>query len=237
MNDHLSGWTDWQEAFTDWTDISISELHGLMTGLMTACDAPTADAWAKMLEELSFSQLDDDALELLTEEAEDLVFQLKDKEDAYQYAPLVPDDEHDLYERVQALKDWTNGYLTGIGVADMSLSDKETETLSDLAKIGGIRIEPDDEFEGGEESYLHLYEFARMVPVSLATRRRKPLLSLPIIAGLPLGAMTVKEQQAQKNHLDEHVHDNIDDNINDNTDDKANHIMPPVIDAMNKRPS
>ena len=44
MNDHLSGWTDWQEAFTDWTDISISELHGLMTGLMTACDAPTADA-------------------------------------------------------------------------------------------------------------------------------------------------------------------------------------------------
>lgn len=234
MNDHLSGWNDWQEAFADWTDVSISELHGLITGLMTVCDAPTADAWAKMLEELSFTQPDENALELLTEEAEDIAFQLKDKDDAYQYAPLVPDDEHELYERVQALKHWANGYLTGVGVADMSLSEKEIETLGDLAKIGGIRIELDDEFEGGEESYLHLYEFARMVPVSLATRSRKPLLSLPIIAGLPLGAMTAKEQQAQQHHVGEHAYDNLHDNT---SYDNASSIMPPVIDAMDKRPS
>lgn len=226
MNDHLSGWNDWQEAFADWTDVSISELHGLMTALMTVCEAPSADGWIKVLEELSFTQPDDNAIELLAEEAEDIVFQLKDKDDAYQYAPLVPDDEHELYERINALKDWASGFLTGVGVADMTLTDKEIETLGDLAKIGAIRINPDDEFEGGEESYLHLYEFARMVPVSLAIRNRKLLLSLPIIAGLPLGVKTAQEKQQEKQA-----------GTNQQNDDNQTNILPPVVNAMDKRPS
>lgn len=226
MNDHLSGWNDWQEAFADWTDVSISELHGLMTALMTVCEAPSVDGWIKVLEELSFTQPDDNAIELLAEEAEDIVFQLKDKDDAYQYAPLVPDDEHELYERINALKDWASGFLTGVGVADMTLTDKEIETLGDLAKIGAIRINPDDEFEGGEESYLHLYEFARMVPVSLAIRNRKLLLSLPIIAGLPLGVKTAQEKQQEKQA-----------GTNQQNDDNQTNILPPVVNAMDKRPS
>ena len=40
MNDDISGWNDWEKAFENWTDVTISELHGLMTGLMTVCHAP-----------------------------------------------------------------------------------------------------------------------------------------------------------------------------------------------------
>ncbi|PNK61283.1 UPF0149 family protein [Psychrobacter sp. FDAARGOS_221] len=214
MNDDISGWNEWSRTFADWTDVSISELHGLMTGLMTVCHAPQKiEDWERLLTELSFSIPDEAALTLLAEEAEDTSFQLKDKDDAYQYSPLVPDDEHDLYERVVALKQWANGFMTGFGVTDSTLTAEENSLFADLAKIGGIRIEPDDEFEGGEESYLYLYEFVRMVPVSLAVRPRKSMMSLPLIAGLPISAKTAKELEEE------------------GLKPKA---IPPVIDAMNK---
>ena len=43
MNDNISGWDDWSAAFAEWSDVSISELHGLMTGVMPACHAPDED--------------------------------------------------------------------------------------------------------------------------------------------------------------------------------------------------
>lgn len=213
MNDNISGWNDWTAAFKDWTDVSISELHGLMTGIMIACEPPDAEGWSQLLQELSFSELEEPALTLLTEEAEDTVFQLKDKDDAYSYMPLVPDDEHDLYERVMALKHWANGFMTGFGITDCRLTAEENDMLVTLSQIGGIRIEPDDLFEGGEESYLHLFEFARMVPVSLAVRQRKPLKELSLISGLPVDAKTALELQAEGHKPKP---------------------LPPVIDAMNQ---
>ena len=217
MNDNISGWNTWLAAFEDWTDVSISGVHGWMTGLMTACNAPDEPAWAKVFVELSFAPLPDAALTLLTGEEEDIVFQLKDKDDAYAYTPLIPDDEHDLYERVMALKQWANGFMTGFGITDCGLSGDENEMLSDLAKIGAIRLEDDEDFEGGEESYLHIFEFARMVPVSFATRKRKPVKDIALIAGLAIDAKTTKELQAEG---------------------KLPKPMPPVVDVMNqKRPS
>ncbi len=213
MNDNISGWNTWSAAFEDWTDVTISEIHGLMTGLMTACNAPDEAGWATVLSELSFEALPEEALTLLTEEAEDTVFQLKDKDDAYAFMPLVPDDEHDLYERVMALKQWANGFMTGFGISDCRLTSEENEMLTDLAKIGAIRLEEEDEFEGGEESYLYIYEFARMVPVSFATRQRKPVKELALIAGLAIDAKTTKELQAEG---------------------KLPKPMPPVVDAMNQ---
>ena len=213
MNDNISGWNTWCEAFEDWTDVSVSEIHGLMTGLMTACHAPDEQGWATILEELSFAPLPDAALTLLTEEAEDTVFQLKDKDDAYAYMPLVPDDDHDLYERVMALKQWANGFMTGFGVSDCSITAEENEMLGDLAKIGGIRLEDDEDFEGGEESYIYIYEFARMIPVSFATRKRKSIKDLSLIAGLAIDAKTTKERQAEGS---------------------LPKPIPPVIDVMNQ---
>lgn len=198
MSDFLSGFEDWTTAFADWTDVSISELHGIMTGVMTVCNATDEAGWARLLEELSFEVPDQKALELLTEYAEDVSFALKDKDDAYAYEPLVPDDEHDLYERVLALKDWAGGYLTGLGVAGVNLTADEREIIRDLSQIAAIRLDEEEEFEGGEEMWLHLFEFARMVPVSLSVRKRVDVMSLPIIKGLDINAKTAQEVTAQK---------------------------------------
>ncbi|OOR85545.1 UPF0149 family protein [Moraxella canis] len=196
--DYLSGWDDWSSAFGDWTDVSISELHGIMTGIMTACHAPDTDGWVRLLEEMSFAMPSEAALELLTEYAEDVSFALKDKDDAYGYEPLVPDDEHELYERVLALKDWAGGYITGIGVAGVTLSADENELIRTLMEIAAIRLDDEESLEGGEEMWLQLFEFARMVPVSLATRQRQDVKNLALLKGLAPEAKTANELAAEK---------------------------------------
>ena len=210
MSDFLSGWQDWQTAFQDWHDVSISELHGLMSAIMTACQPTDTDGWTLILQELSFDVPNLEALTLLSEYAEDVSFMLKDNDDAYGYEPLVPDDEHELSERFLALKDWAGGFITGLGVAEVALSDDENEQVADLAKIASIRPDENDEFDGDEEGYLYLFEFARMVPVLLFRKNRKNIKELSIIKGLSPERLTAQEHQQEKQ-------------------------LPPVFDVMQKQ--
>lgn len=195
MSDYLSGWNDWQSAFADWADISISELHGLMTAVMVACQPTDQAGWTTLLAELSFAVPSDEALALLVDYAEDVSFMLKDQDDAYGYEPLVPDDEHEVSERFLALKDWAGGFITGIGVVELQLNNDEREQIADLAKIASIRPDENEQVDGDEEEYLHLFEFARMVPVLLYRKNRKLITELSIIKGLSPDRLTAKESQ------------------------------------------
>lgn len=193
MDDYISGWNDWHEAFADWHDVSLSELHGLITGVLSVCDAPKATEWQALLQELSFNELAEAALQLVSEEGEDLVATLTDDNDSYQFMPLVPDDGHPLYERLLALKNWANGFMTGFGVTDSALRPEENSLFSDLAKIGAMQIDEFDESlqsnnnPEGEVEYMELLEFVRMIPVSVAQGRvRKDVAKLPLIAGFAM---------------------------------------------------
>lgn len=231
MNDDFSGYQDWLDAFADWTDVSVSELHGIMTALVCTIKPPKQEEWEQILNELSFAIPETQALELLTEYGEDVGFALSDKEDAYEFSPLVPDDDHDIAERLVALKDWAGGFITGIGVADIYLKDDENQLLGDLSKIASLRLdeffdnetladdddgffEAEDDFDdesleenSHEESYLHLYEFARLVPVAFATRQKREVKDLALLKGLSADRKTASELK---------------------------NTLPPIIDAMNK---
>lgn len=196
MSDYLSGFSDWQEAFCEWTYVSISELHGLMTAIMVACHPTDEAGWAVLLEELSFEAPDQKALTLLAEYAEDVSFTLKDNDDAYGYEPLVPDDEHELSERFLALKDWAGGFITGLGVVEIHLDKDEHEQIADLAKIASIRPDENQEFDGDEEEYLHLFEFARMIPVALNRKNKKAIKELSLIKGLSPDRLTAQESKS-----------------------------------------
>lgn len=256
MDDYISGWQDWTVAFADWHDVSISELHGLVSGVASVCDAPTEHVWQTLLTELSFGELDPKALELLTEEAQDLVAMLSDDNDSYQFLPLVPDDDHPLYERLMALKNWANGYLTGFGVTDSALRPEENSLFNDLAKIGALRVDEfDDALQGtdnpeGEVQYMELLEFVRMVPVSVAQGRvRKSVAKLPLIAGFamnaPIGHALSSEQEQcldfiQAADVATELGDEFGDELAWQAEKDANDdfVTNMVIDAMNgKKPS
>ncbi|MDX8207892.1 UPF0149 family protein [Acinetobacter pittii] len=172
MQDDISGWTDWNAHFEGIEEISSpSELHGLLTGIVCVTEAPTREEWSQILTTLNVPELSEDALALLTDEAEDVVHALS--EDELDYLPMLPDDEHLLQERVQALSDWCAGVVLGFGLASGHVRGHERELIEHLQDVAAVEFEDSDNDEEGESSYEELYEFVRLIPVSLSIGRKK----------------------------------------------------------------
>ncbi|MDQ9010565.1 UPF0149 family protein [Acinetobacter gerneri] len=172
MQDDISGWSDWSQNFDGIEEISSpSELHGLLTGIVCVTEAPTRDEWLQILSTLNIPKMDDDALALLTEEGEDVAHALND--DELDYLPMLPDDEHFLVERVQALADWCAGVVLGFGLASGHLRNDEQELIEHLQDVASVEFDESDNDEEGEMSYQELFEFVRLIPVSLSVGRKK----------------------------------------------------------------
>ena len=170
MQDDISGWSDWKQNFEGIEEISSpSELHGLITGIVCVTEAPTRDEWLQILSTLSVPKLDEEALALLEEEAIDIAHALSEEE--LDYLPMLPDDEHLLSERVQALADWCNGVVLGFGLASGNIRANEQELIESLQDVASVEFEESDDDEEGEQSYQELYEFVRLIPVSLSVGR------------------------------------------------------------------
>ncbi len=186
MHDDASGWTEWDGRFSKVADLSgPSELHGLLTGIVVVAQPPTSEEWQAILARIGFEPLPEDALRLLTEEAEDTAAALLD--DTLDYAPLLPDDDHPLIERVEALANWCSGVLLGFGLTGGQIRQDEAEILHSLSDVAGLLYSDEDDDEEGEESYTDLVEFVRLIPVSLALgRERAAVVSTSLLTGKPL---------------------------------------------------
>ena len=172
MQDDISGWSDWSQKFDEIEEISsASELHGLLTGIVCVTEVPTRDEWLQILSTLEIPALNAEALELLSDEAEDVAHALS--EDDLDYIPMLPDDEHTLSERVQALADWCAGVVLGFGLASGHIRADEQEWIESLQDVASVEFDASDDDEEGEESYQELYEFVRLIPVSLSMGRKK----------------------------------------------------------------
>lgn len=172
MQDDITGWSEWESNFSKIEEItSPSELHGLLTGIVCVTETPNQEEWLKILSTLNVPTLSPIQLALLTEEAEDVAHALS--EDELDYVPMLPDDEHVLGERVQALADWCAGVVLGFGLGSGHIRSNEQELIEHLQDVAAVEFEDSDDDEEGEESYQELYEFVRLIPVSLSVGRKK----------------------------------------------------------------
>ena len=172
MQDDISGWLDWNQNFDEIEEISSpSELHGLLTGIVCVTEAPNSEEWLQILSTLDIPTLEANAVNMLAEEAEDIANSLSD--DELDYLPMLPDDSHTLAERVQALADWCAGVVLGFGLASGRIRAEEEELIESLQDVASVEFDEDDNDEEGEESYQELYEFVRLIPVSLSLGRKK----------------------------------------------------------------
>ena len=183
MQDDISGWSEWHRNFNEIEEISSpSELHGLLTGIVCVTQVPTREEWQQILATLEVTVISEEAIAILADETEDIAHALS--EDELDYLPLLPDDEHSLAERVQALADWCTGVVLGFGLASGRLRAEEQELIEHLQDVASVEFEEADDDDEGEESYQELYEFVRLIPVSLSMGRKKievaesPLLQL-----------------------------------------------------------
>ena len=198
MQDDISGWSDWNQNFDEIEEISSpSELHGLLTGIVCVTEAPNREEWLQILSTLDVPTLDENAVGMLAEEAEDIAHSLS--EDELDYLPMLPDDSHTLSERVQALADWCEGVVLGFGLASGRIRAEEEELIESLQDVASVEFDEDDNDEEGEESYQELYEFVRLIPVSLSMGRKKiPVLESSLLQHFQNKEMkTVSETDAQ----------------------------------------
>ena len=198
MQDDISGWSDWNQNFDEIEEISSpSELHGLLTGIVCVTESPNREEWLQILSTLDVPTLDENAVNMLAEEAEDIAHSLS--EDELDYLPMLPDDSHTLSERVQALADWCAGMVLGFGLASGRIRAEEEELIESLQDVASVEFDEDDNDEEGEESYQELYEFVRLIPVSLSMGRKKiPVLESSLLQHFHnKAAKTVSETEAQ----------------------------------------
>lgn len=146
-------------------DLSASETHGVLCGLICA---GTSQAHVEWIEELFRDRPSDD---LLVREARRMLGQLylasrKQVEDeGLELVLLLPQDNVSLELRAQALVNWCEGYLYGLGMAGVSerqLVGDAKEALNDITEFTRLDLDALEEGENHEIAYMELQEFLRV---------------------------------------------------------------------------
>ncbi len=85
------------------------------------------------------------------------------------FEPVLPPDTAPLPLRIEALADFSEGLLFGIGAAGQlqreAVSEEVQELMRDLAEICKVAVEGDE--EGGEEDYAEIVEYLRVAAQTL----------------------------------------------------------------------
>ncbi len=166
------------------TEISPSEVHGTLCGLLCANSNAGADVWQKSLWPNRPSG------DLLAAEANEIFEQTHDitrrqlNDPTCEFEMLLPDDDDSLIQRVNALGDWSQGYLIGLslgGITDFApLPEDAREITKDLLEIARAGTSYDlDGHEEDENAYAELVEYLR-VGVLLINEELQPTQAAPV---------------------------------------------------------
>ncbi|MFN3882209.1 MAG: UPF0149 family protein [Nitrincola lacisaponensis] len=144
--------------------LSPAELHGLMTGQLSAGARFDSDTLLRVLCELmNVGHLEQEGSQLaLLELYQVTLSQLQDEELGLRL--LLPDDDQAISQRVDALSSWCSGFLAGFGMylGDHSMSDTLREGLQDFSEIAQVSSDPAELNDDDEAGLLELQEYVRM---------------------------------------------------------------------------
>lgn len=142
--------------------IDPSEAHGWLAGALCVRDGYGAAEWlAEMAADCGGAAPAPDP-SLARMPAETLAAL---RSDAFEFAPLLPDDDEPLSERVAALAAWSGGFLYGVGTGAteqaIAAAGDVGEFLRDLGDIARVELEPGRGSDAGEGDFVELVEFVR----------------------------------------------------------------------------
>lgn len=153
--------------------VSAAEAHGVLAGMLCASADVDTEHWL----ELVFA----DAREGLSEAECRLMLDLDDEtrrsldEIDFSFQLFLPDDEALLSERAEALSEWCQGFLYGLGQvsSDEDWVGESAEVLRDLSEIS--RLDPSASGENEEQALVEISEFVRLgVQMIRGERLSKP---------------------------------------------------------------
>lgn len=140
-----------------------AELHGGLCASLCVGGLSAADAWT----DVWFSEGDATAGVLeLVEEIENESWQSMSGGD-FALELVLPDDETDIAARVAALAAWCHGFVSGLGIAGLSLKEHSPsvrgeleEIIGDFGEISRASTDVEDVVEGGFQ-LASIVEFVR----------------------------------------------------------------------------
>lgn len=157
--------------------LGAADLHGSLCGFLCAGGSSVQHFLeAVSLQELLHADADAEArsavARLIRRSGADL------DSDQFVLVPLLPDDERPLLERTEALLQWCQGFVGGLGLGgfadEKQLSDDGREVLRDLLEIARTTVSHDDDEEVDEAALAELTEFARVGALLLREDLRGP---------------------------------------------------------------
>ncbi len=79
------------------------------------------------------------------------------------FTPFLPDDGVPLRQRAVAVSEWCQGFLYGVGLANITagqpLSEEASETLKNFSEIGNMDTHSLEEGEDEEDALIEIIEF------------------------------------------------------------------------------
>lgn len=155
--------------------MSAAEAHGIATGMLCVDATTAAENWLSEL--FVEASPDDDSTVLLSHLFEQTSALLAS--DEYSFDLLLPDDDVDMAQRVEALRSWCQGFLFGVGYAhgaDEAVEDTamarsnvaewpgETgEILKDIVEFTKMESTADGLIEEQEAAaFVEINEYLRM---------------------------------------------------------------------------
>ncbi len=153
----LIDYDELQSLLSD-TDLTAAEAHGMAVAMISVKPNLNVEAW--------LAELSDDAQSLPTQQ-EHLtgwfcLIQKQLNSDAFEFNPLLPDDEEVLVNRLMALKQWCQGFLYGLGrVYQQPIRTKDAqEILKDMTEFTRLDVNA-EEGEEEEQAYAEISEYLR----------------------------------------------------------------------------
>lgn len=141
--------------------LNAAEAHGIAVGMLCVDLRSDMEAWQHEVVRDS---------ETLSTEERDLLAQLFEQtrrllqDNDYEFDLLLPDDDEDevfLQQRAEALRDWCQGFLFGIGYTHSQgeWPGECNEVLRDIVEFS--RLDPEAEGEEDENAFMQIQEYLR----------------------------------------------------------------------------
>jgi uncharacterized protein len=147
-------------------DLSAAESHGMAAGMLCANDRTEPGFWLQELLQETGGVNDEDrfVLEELFEET-----RLMLASDEFTFELLLPDETTSLNEQLEALRQWCQGFLYGIGstTATSNWPEDSREVVKDIAEF--TKLDTDAEGEDAENDFMEITEYLRAAVIFLRT--------------------------------------------------------------------
>jgi uncharacterized protein YgfB (UPF0149 family) len=148
-------------------DAGASGAHGLLCGLICAGETEVQQKLSS--EWFSVRPVDDSAVAECQQAIDKLSQEVYSSVEGIDigFSLLLPDDNSPLQERADAVRDWCDGFLYGVGLVEFKnkdgLPDQAQEALNDISEIS--RMDTDD-IAGDEEEEAALAEVTEFIWVA-----------------------------------------------------------------------